>query len=109
MMDKYIKTFTNPNQWRLIYVMQAGFSKEVLFISSKSTKQSWKQGQKPKFQGGKLAQSVIAPGFHKNRDESHFLGLGGVMHTDWQWQIVQWAMERNWGGFWLKFATNFSD
>ena len=40
MIDKYIKTFTNPNQWRLKYVKEIGFSNEILFISSKTTKQS---------------------------------------------------------------------
>ena len=46
MMEKYIKTLTNPNQWRLVYVMHGGFRNEIFFISRKITKQSWKQGEK---------------------------------------------------------------
>lgn len=46
MMGKYIKTFNNPNQWRLNYVKQGGFNNEILFISNKTIEQSWKQGQK---------------------------------------------------------------
>ena len=37
MMDKYIKTFTNPNEWRLNNVKEGGFSNEILIISSKAT------------------------------------------------------------------------
>jgi len=40
MMEKCIKTFANPNQWRLNYVKQGGFSNEIQFISSKTIEQS---------------------------------------------------------------------
>ena len=37
MMEKYIKIFTNPNQWRMNKVKKGGFSNEILIISSKTT------------------------------------------------------------------------
>ena len=50
-MEKYIKTFTNPNQWRLKYVMQGGFNNEKLFISSKKQlNRAENKDKTPKFQ-----------------------------------------------------------
>lgn len=37
MMEKYIKTFTNPNQWMLNNLKEGGFSNEILIMNNKTT------------------------------------------------------------------------
>lgn len=37
MIDKYIKTFTNTNQWRLNNVKEGGFNNETLIMNIKTT------------------------------------------------------------------------
>jgi len=37
MIEKYIKTFTNHNQWRLNNVKERGFNNEILIMSNKTT------------------------------------------------------------------------